>query len=834
MNKYLVLLVILLVFLLNLTAERIVMSSSANGVKVISSNSNSSILQVEIASFTKEELLINGKIYYHISLENEGETYEKGAPQVPQVSSSIIIDNHSQVVLKITKSRYEEFHIDLAPSKGIITRDQDPLKVPYEFGDIYAQNSFYPSQLASLSEAYILRNYRGVTLTFSPFQYNPKTRLLRVYTLIQVEVSKTNQLGNNRLVSPAKNVKSFEMLSRNHFLNYQHLRYDPLDDFGSILVIAPENYFASMQIYANWKIQKGIPTEIVDVASIGNTGNAVKAYIQNYYNTHPDLAFVQIAGDASQVATLTSGGGGADPKYALVAGNDNYPDIFISRFSAETNSQLLTQIERSIHYERDLNSSATYLSKALGIASDQGGVSQGDNGESDISHMNIIRNKLLNYNYNQVDQVYDPNANSQLVATSLNEGRGLVNYIGHGSTYSWATSSFSNSNINALTNVDKLPFIVSVACLNGNFVNNTCFAEAWMRANHNEQASGAIAVYASSINQSWDSPMRGQDEINDLLVNESLSSIGGLFYSGACAMMDSYGLDGQNMYNTWHIFGDGSLQVRSDTPQSMQVAHAGIIRGNQTVYDIATDTSDALVALTYNNRIIASGYTDLEGNISLNLGDLPASPRELNLTITAFNRISKIERVSLLENYPNWQAVIYPNNSATIYAEVRNIGEEVTEEDIISVWVNNECRGLGQITLANNNQAYTSILVQSNGSLENASFKLYDRSADLVIEQSNCVSITSGQVIGSEQEPFIISLGLIQLPAPDNIDIEIINNEINITWTSVPQAHYYELYYSFDLVNWIELGQTSTNSYLDNQAGNGEHSKFYMIKAKQQ
>jgi hypothetical protein len=187
-----------------------------------------------------------------------------------------------------------------------------------------------------------------------------------------------------------------------------------------------------------------------------------------------------------------------------------------------------------------------------------------------------------------------------------------------------------------------------------------------------------------------------------------------------------------------------------------------------------------------------------------------------------------------LENYPNWQAVIYPNNSATIYAEVRNIGEEVTEEDIISVWVNNECRGLGQITLANNNQAYTSILVQSNGSLENASFKLYDRSADLVIEESNCVSFTSGQVIGSGQEPFIISLGLIQLSAPDNVDIEIINNEINITWTSVPQAHYYELYYSFDLVNWIELGQTSTNSYLDNQAGNGEHSKFYMIKAKQQ
>ena len=52
-------------------------------------------------------------------------------------------------------------------------------------------------------------------------------------------------------------------------------------------------------------------------------------------------------------------------------------------------------------------------------------------------------------------------------------------------------------------------FIISVACVNGNFVNSTCFAEAWLRAEDNDEPTGAIATLMSTINQSWNPPMRG-------------------------------------------------------------------------------------------------------------------------------------------------------------------------------------------------------------------------------------------------------------------------------------------------------------------------------------
>mgnify|MGYP006926390911 CR=1 FL=1 len=51
----------------------------------------------------------------------------------------------------------------------------------------------------------------------------------------------------------------------------------------------------------------------------------------------------------------------------------------------------------------------------------------GDDGESDIQHMNNVRSELLGYNYTSVDQIYDPGATDAEVAAALNAGRGVLN-----------------------------------------------------------------------------------------------------------------------------------------------------------------------------------------------------------------------------------------------------------------------------------------------------------------------------------------------------------------------------------------------------------------------
>jgi gingipain R len=116
-------------------------------------------------------------------------------------------------------------------------------------------------------------------------------------------------------------------------------------------------------------------------------------------------------------------------------------------------------------------------------------------GRSDQQHQENIRTDLLNYGYLSVDQIYESmGATAAQVSTNLNQGRGFINYTGHGADTYWVTTGFSNTNVNALTNDYMLPFIQSVACVNGNFVSMTCFAEAWLRSVNESTNAPAGAI----------------------------------------------------------------------------------------------------------------------------------------------------------------------------------------------------------------------------------------------------------------------------------------------------------------------------------------------------
>jgi hypothetical protein len=209
----------------------------------------------------------------------------------------------------------------------------------------------------------------------------------------------------------------------------------------------------------------------------------------------------------------------------------------------------------------------------MGIASNQG---PGDDGEFDFQHLRNIRGDLTSWHYTEVGEFYDGsqgdedgagNPTPADISAFLNNGASIINYTGHGSTTSWGTSGFSNTDVNDLTNDDELPFIFSVACVNGNFTGSTSFSEAWLRAKNVTTGNpvGAIGFYGSTINQYWSPPMEAQDVFNDMLVNQDYSSFGALVYNASAGMMDAYGSNdsdsGTKMFRTWTLFGDPSLKV---------------------------------------------------------------------------------------------------------------------------------------------------------------------------------------------------------------------------------------------------------------------------------
>ncbi|MBN1513429.1 MAG: hypothetical protein JXB13_15540, partial [Phycisphaerae bacterium] len=505
---------------------------------------------------------IEGDKWVHLFLPGEPLTLVAGEPALPRVCRSVVIPDEAKVEVRVLAADFEDVaDVAVAPSKGNLLRTVNPADVPYEFGSVYKQDAFCPGPLATLREPYILRDLRAVTVELNPFQYNPVTRTLRIYRRVSVELVRTGVDIRNvpdRSVRSIRPSRAFESVYRNQFVNYSRgLRYAPMDEEGDMLIICHDAWLTNVQPLAVHKIARGINTTVVGVSTIGNNSTSIKNYIQNVYNTS-NLAFVLLVGDAAQVASPSSGGGAADPTYAKVAGGDDYPDIIIGRFSAETAAQVDTQVQRTMTYENLPAPLQDWFWRGTGIASNLG---VGDDGEYDDEHMDNIRDLLLGFGYTLVDQIYDPSASAAMVSAALNAGRGIVNYCGHGSTSSWSTTGFSSSDVAALTNDNMLPFIFSVACLNGNFNSGTCFGEAWLRSTHSGQPIGGIAAYMSSINQPWNPPMEAQDEFNILITTEAYVSYGALCYAGSCSMMEDYSTDGVGVFNTWHIFGDPSLRI---------------------------------------------------------------------------------------------------------------------------------------------------------------------------------------------------------------------------------------------------------------------------------
>jgi hypothetical protein len=682
---------LILLMVTALTAKIIQVSPIDNyTVEVISSDNEKTVLEFRIGSFEQYNMEIEGQIYQQIRLGEEGFLLEKGFPELPYISRSIVIPDQAKMEVRYVGGEYLDLVSRVAPSKGLLYRNVDPQQVPHSFSSSYQLDEYYPNYLVKNDDPYVFRDFRGLTVRAFPFQYNPVENKLRVYTRMLVEVKSTGFDSLNTLNRKRDGYSNeFQQIYRDHFLNFTNVRYAPLKESGRMLVICYDDFIPVITPFVEWKNQKGIETDLVAISQIGNTPAQIKNFIQTQYNLNNGLTFVQLVGDAAQIATPSVRDGGSDPSYATLDGSDYYPEIFVGRFSAENEFQVTTQVQKTIHYERDLTEENNWFDKATGIASNEG------TSPSDIEHMKAIATKLLDYTYDSVDEFYQPYATATQVKNAVNSGRGMINYVGHGTATGWVTSSFTNNHVKALTNYNKLPFIMSVACLNGNFTSTTCFAETWLRAkdSSNGEPIGAIAMYASTVSQSWIPPMTAQNEVADLIVKEKANTFGGLMYNGSSKMIDTWGNGGGLEFQNWHIFGDASLQIRTVTPQIMLASYPDVMFMGESSIQVTTDTPNALVSLTYDNQIVGAGYTGSNGIIDLELTNIPEMPGIMTLTISAFNKVTHVNTIPLSVNEGAYLAFydlsvneLDQNNSAnyndelTLSLNLKNVGIETAGE----------------------------------------------------------------------------------------------------------------------------------------------------------
>lgn len=665
----------------------------------------------ELGAWRLRNVVSDGQSYQTIDMNATGLTERKGWAELPYVNACLQLGAQTQATARIVECDYDEIDLQhpLLPSRGVIYRSQNPDTIPYRIAPESMLSSQYPETAYELGEPFTFRNERGINLRIYPFCYNAKQQKLRIYRRIVVEIAqRTSTAAVNPLkhanAATAQNVGMYKSM----FLNYTNAsksRALPVNrEYGDILVIATQRDSAAIMPYVQWKREKGFGVTITIVP----TGSYVTEIIRNAYNSNRNLMFVQLVGDWGDIKGNTHSSAPADPSNGCVDGNDNYPDIAIGRFSCSSPEELTAQVNKTINYERNPDDSNWYAT-AIGIASNEGGANNGDNSESDITHIERIwQYKLQPAGYTTYHKLYQGQTSTSVatLTAAIEEGASIINYTGHGSSSSFLTTGFSTKNAKNLNNGSKLPIIFATACVVGRLSDPTCFAEAWLR-NPN---GGAVGTFMSSINQPWAPPMRGQDYFNDLLTggydytinpgegistDERRTLLGSIHINGIALMLSDYGSSGVATSRTWNLFGDASLQVRTARPAMLVSSDQVIWIGlpfRTTLTANGQPVANAQVCASQNGRYI-SGYTNANGEVELNTSEFEEG--KALLVATAFNTTTIYQEVDVRQidgafiramgiNL-NHDGQLMPGRNAQAKIMLKNIGQSTSEPANISI-----------------------------------------------------------------------------------------------------------------------------------------------------
>ncbi|MBK7173910.1 MAG: hypothetical protein IPH84_11900 [Bacteroidales bacterium] len=612
-------------------------------------SANGGLITIRFQGFNLEQKLINGKQFEVPTLEGAFPMLREGCPDVPKISTSLQLPSSGSYSIQIISSKYEEFNdIEIAPSAGNILHVPGTDQVV--FNECYMQDAFYPGNFTETDQPYISREKRCQSLQFFPFQYNPVTKVLRVFYEIDARISIDGNLNDNPLSIDDQNIKSIPGFHSSLLNSYSYPSVKSglqTSESGRMLVICPAEFSQAMEPFIDWKLKCGIRVELVD-ASLFTDATQLSDFIKNYYYEKGDLVYLLLVGDADKVPTIMLPYGASDNSFAYIAGNDRYPDILVGRFSASSSDEVESMVKKTIQYESDPEIGNDWISRVTGIAST---LSPGDDGEADYQHIRNLMKDLTSFTYTRTDEFFDgsqggtdkeEDPETSEVLKAFNEGTGCIIYAGHGSTTTWATAKITRSVISMIDNPGMYPFIISAACETGNFAGASCLAETWMRASKdNGEPLGAVACLMASGSQTTYPPMEGQDEmirqITQIGSNTGGRTFGGIAIAGMNRMNNIYGDAGKAITDTWILFGDPSLQIRTATPTQLSVSHDAFIGYGRSSFSLKTPEKNGIASLTAHGTLIGNAILS-EGSTVIQFFQ-PIADDSVLLTVTAFNQM---------------------------------------------------------------------------------------------------------------------------------------------------------------------------------------------------
>ncbi|MFC2172816.1 C25 family cysteine peptidase, partial [Acidobacteriota bacterium] len=227
---------------------------------------------------------------------------------------------------------------------------------------------------------------------------------------------------------------------------------------------------------------------------------------------------------------------------------DSLPDLAVGRLPVRTRDEADTIVGKLLAYESAI-STEDWESKVLLVADEN----NGHDFEAMTSQVRTLIPGTMNVQTILRGQMDNTTAKTS-VLDAINEGRLLVNYIGHGSVEVWRGSLLTSDDDTDMSNERRLPLFINMTCLNGHFhdLYTKSLAEALML----DEDGGAVAVWASSGLTLPDNQIGVNQELIRLLFDDESPRL------GTAVMHAKKGTEDLDVRRTWILFGDPTMRLK--------------------------------------------------------------------------------------------------------------------------------------------------------------------------------------------------------------------------------------------------------------------------------
>lgn len=591
--------------------------------------------------------------FSEIALPGTYASGEIGTPELPATHQLLAVPfgatpTVSVVGFTTTDYNLSDYDINtIIPHQPSVRKDQRPEDIEF----VYNQAAYQTRALATAPEASIevqgtMRGIRIGSLLVNPLSYNAATNTLRVFNDIEVEI---NFEGADYAETERMLVNTyspyFDIVYKQMF-NYRQINdvYTDHPDLMAypvhMMVIAPEEFLGTLQPWTNWKIQKGFDVEVYTTNQAGSNYSAIRSFVQNKYNTGVSAGetptFLILVGDVAQVPNTTGNQSQkvTDLYYGSVD-NDDFPDMFYSRMSAENTTQLTSIINKVLQYEQYAMPDPSYLNNVTLIA-----------GWDSYWNPRVGQptvNYATNYYYNTAHGF--TNVNTYLTQgqysgcyNTMSSGVGFINYTAHGSETSWADPNFSVGAINSLSNTNKYFLAMGNCCLAADFgYYNPCLGEAMIRAD-NKGAFSYIGSCPSSywyedyyfgvgathtLNGSTPSNTESSTGVYDgVWMDDTYNTVSSMVFLGNLAVCYAHAGNYQHSVNdkyywqSYHVLGDGSVMPFRVQPTANNVSHAPTFPGGANSFTVSAQAG-SYIGISQDNILLGAALVPASGTVNV-------------------------------------------------------------------------------------------------------------------------------------------------------------------------------------------------------------------------